>query len=310
VALKTRLGGTEPGFGSRAHPTRAFTILFGGLVLSSLGPPSGLDGQKALDDLLIMHYHYHVQYPRSSQNMNQTTSPPALEAENLSKHFGKTIALDSLSLSVAAGEVFCLLGSNGAGKTTTVNLFLNFLEPTEGCAKILGADVRSNPSLTRSKLTYLPEQVALYPELSGSENLQYLLSVSGKKAKTREATAEFLLQAGLKEDEHDELVAGYSKGMRQKVGIALALAKASEILLLDEPTSGLDPASANEFTHIVTQLAKRGAAVFMVTHDLYRAHQLSHRIGIMKKGVLVENRLTADLEAEELESLYLRHMRN
>lgn len=234
---------------------------------------------------------------------------PALEARDLSKTFGKLQALKSLSLQVMPGEIFCLLGANGAGKTTTVNLFLNFIQPTEGAARIFGLDVTKNSAEARAKVTYLPEQVALYPELSGMENLQYLLSLSGQSKVGREVLTRYLLQAGLQEDQHDERVDGYSKGMRQKVGIALALAKSSEVLLLDEPTSGLDPASANEFSHIVSTLAERGAAVLMVTHDLYRAQQISHRIGIMKEGVLVENRVTSELEAEDLEALYLRHMR-
>lgn len=235
---------------------------------------------------------------------------PALEAEGLSKRFGQVQALSSLSLRVMPGEVFCLLGANGAGKTTTVNLFLNFLQPTEGQARVLGLDVTRKTREARSKITYLPEQVALYPELTGRENLQYLLSLSGLQYQDRESLTRYLLQAGLQEDSHEERVSGYSKGMRQKVGIALALAKSSEVLLLDEPTSGLDPASANEFIHIVGTLAERGAAVLMVTHDIYRAHQISHRIGIMRKGLLVENRLKSELEAEGLESIYLRHMRN
>lgn len=234
----------------------------------------------------------------------------ALEAENLSKDFGKVKALKSLSLRVMPGEVFCLLGANGAGKTTTVNLFLNFLDPTEGTARVHGLDVTSKTREARSKITYLPEQVALYPDLSGLENLEYLLSLSGASQLDKESIVQFLLQAGLQEDQHQERVSGYSKGMRQKVGIALALAKSSEVLLLDEPTSGLDPASANEFSRIVSTLAERGAAVFMVTHDIYRARQVASHIGIMKKGALVENRLASELEASELEALYLKHMRN
>jgi ABC-2 type transport system ATP-binding protein len=246
----------------------------------------------------------------NTEQDNIAREQPALEAENLSKRFGQVEALKTLSLKVMPGEVFGLLGANGAGKTTTINLFLNFLQPSEGKARIMGLDVTENTRLARSKITYLPEQVALYPELSGRENLQYLLSLSGLHHQDLESLTRYLLQAGLQEDRHNEPVGGYSKGMRQKVGIALALAKSSEVLLLDEPTSGLDPASANEFIHIVSTLAERGAAVLMVTHDIYRAHQISHRIGIMKKGVLVENQLSSDLEAQGLENLYLRHMRN
>ena len=235
---------------------------------------------------------------------------PALVAKSLSKTFGDNRALDNLNLSVDPGEIYCMLGANGAGKTTTINLFLNFLEPSQGVALVSGIDVSQKPQEARAKVTYLPEQVALYPELTGLENLSYLLALSPQHKSPKQQLADFLDEAGLAPEHHHRRVGGYSKGMRQKVGIALAIAKSSEVLLLDEPTSGLDPSSANEFSEILLQLAHQGAAIFMVTHDLFRVKQLSQRVGIMKKGVLVEERLTAELEATELEQLYLQHMRN
>ena len=239
-----------------------------------------------------------------------TQKPPALEASDLTKTFGSHVALNKLNLRVEPGEIYCMLGGNGAGKTTTVNLFLSFLQPTSGTAKVLGIDALENPHEARSKITYLPEQVALYPDLTGLENLKYLLTLCGLDGESEERLSSCLVEAGLDEKHHRQRVGGYSKGMRQKVGFGLALAKQSEVLLLDEPTSGLDPASANDFASILLKLAEQGAAIFMVTHDLFRVKQISHRVGIMKTGVLVEERKTSELEAEELEKLYLQHMRN
>ena len=239
-----------------------------------------------------------------------TKTPDSLEARDLSKSFGSHLALDRLNLSVKKGQIYCMLGGNGAGKTTTINLFLNFLQPSGGSARVMGLEVTEKPAEARSKITYLPEQVALYPELSGLENLNYLLSLGGSEVPGASVLSNYLGEAGLDGEHHNQRIDGYSKGMRQKVGIALALAKKSEVLLLDEPTSGLDPSSANEFSNILLRLSKQGAAIFMVTHDLFRVKQLSDKVGIMKSGVLVEERNTSELEATELEQLYLEHMRN
>lgn len=239
-----------------------------------------------------------------------TQPNPSLEAADLSKSYGSHLALNRLNLRVEAGEIYCMLGGNGAGKTTTIHLFLNFIKPSGGRATVLGVEVSKHPHQARSKMTYIPEQVALYPDLNGLENLRYLLTLSGLDSLTEGELSRYLEQAGLDSSHHRQKVAGYSKGMRQKVGVGLALAKRSEVLLLDEPTSGLDPASANDFSNIVSGLAEQGAAVFMVTHDLFRVKQISHRVGIMRAGELVEERHTAELETEELEKLYLQHMRN
>ncbi len=234
---------------------------------------------------------------------------PALEAINLSKTFGSLHALKNLCLKVEPGMIYSMLGANGAGKTTTVNLFLNFLEPSGGQAKVLGVNVSTNTSQARSQITYIPEQVALYPDLTGLENLTYFLQLAGHRGPNQPVLRGALEEAGLAPEFHTKRVQGYSKGMRQKVGVAMALVRRSSVLLLDEPMSGLDPASANEFSNILTRLSRQGAAIFMVTHDLYRVKQLSHRVGIMKRGQLVDERETRDLETTELEKLYLEHMR-
>ena len=231
-----------------------------------------------------------------------------LEATNLVKHYGDFAALKGLNLSIDAGEVFCLLGANGAGKTTTIQLFLGFIEPTSGSAKIKGLEVKDNPLETKRHLAYIPENVMLYPNLTGIENLLYFSTLAGC-ASTDEATLRAtLLRAGLPEDAVERPVGNYSKGMRQKVGIAMAIARDASLLLLDEPTSGLDPKASNEFSELVASLRDEGVAVLMATHDLFRSREIASRIGIMKRGELVDQFKASDVSHNDLERIYLQHM--
>ncbi|MBK8162240.1 MAG: ABC transporter ATP-binding protein [Gammaproteobacteria bacterium] len=228
-----------------------------------------------------------------------------LEAKLLTKIYQAVPALDKLDLQVPAGEVFCLLGPNGAGKTTTVNLFLNFITPTSGQALVCGVDATVDPVEARRMLAYIPETVVLYGNLSGLENLEYFTTLStGRRLDNGELLA-LLREAGLQKEAATRRVAGYSKGMRQKVGIAIALAKHAKALLLDEPTSGLDPAAANEFMRLIETLRKQGMAVLMVTHDLFLAKQCGNRIGIMQRGRLVTTFRTDDIDHIGLERTYL-----
>lgn len=232
-----------------------------------------------------------------------------LEARRLTKRYGEHLALEGLDLTVGAGEVFCLLGANGAGKTTTLNLFLGFIEPTAGEARVAGQDVRQDVARARGLIAYVPELVMLYPRLSGRENLDYFNTLAGRPALSRQESTAWLTQAGLAPGAMDRPVGGYSKGMRQKVGIAIALAKGARALLLDEPTSGLDPLASNELSETLRRLSGEGMAVLMATHDLFRAKESGTRVGIMKAGHLVETRSTQELGHAELEQLYLTHMR-
>jgi ABC-2 type transport system ATP-binding protein len=230
-----------------------------------------------------------------------------LEALDLSKKYGSQVALDRLNLTIAPGEVFCLLGANGAGKTTTINLFLNFIDPSGGTARINGLDVTKKPLETKRFVAYIPEQVMLYRNLTGLENLEYFTALAGHEY-TRSAFIELFRQVGLAPGVEDQRVSTYSKGMRQKVGIAIAIAKKAEALLLDEPTSGLDPKASNEFSALLKQMSDRGVAVLMATHDLFRAKESGSRVGIMKHGRLVATLSTADIGHVDLERLYLEHM--
>lgn len=230
-----------------------------------------------------------------------------LQAIDLTKQYAPDApaALDRLNLTIGPGEIFCLLGQNGAGKTTTINLFLGFLKPTSGQALIGGLNVADHPVETKKLLAYLPETVMLYPNLSGLENLDFFASLAGFRYSVSELGG-LLTRAGLQTEAHDRRVGAYSKGMRQKVGIAIALAKQAKVLLLDEPTSGLDPKASNEFSDLLTTLSREGVAILMATHDIFRAKEVGTRIGIMRAGQLVETLPTTNLTANELEAIYLQ----
>ena len=228
-----------------------------------------------------------------------------LEAINLTKKYGDTTALHELNLTIPTGEIFALLGQNGAGKTTTINLFLGFVTPSSGKLTINGIPVLENETQTKKYIAYIPETVMLYPNLSGIENLNYFSALAGFKY-TKEELKGFLQKVNLQDEAHSKKLATYSKGMRQKVGIAIAVAKKAKALLLDEPTSGLDPKASNEFSRIIQELAADGTAILMATHDIFRAKEVAHRIGIMRQGNLVSVINSNAISANELEQLYLQ----
>ena len=233
-----------------------------------------------------------------------------IEAIDLTKTFGATLAVDHLNLTIKPGEIFCLLGSNGAGKTTTINLFLNFIAPTSGLARIDGLDVVEHPLETKQRLAYIPEQVTLYRNLTGLENLRFFSRLAKAAADADEELLAILAQAGLTADQARARVSSYSKGMRQKVGIAITIAKRASALLLDEPTSGLDPKASNDFSTLLSDLSGRGVAILMATHDLFRAKESGTSVGIMKHGRLVETLSTSELGHRDLEQIYLAHMKD
>lgn len=217
--------------------------------------------------------------------------------------------IDRLDLDIPAGSVYALLGGNGAGKTTTLNVFLGFIAPASGEARVAGFSPTRSAAQARRQLAYLPENVALYPYLSGVENLQYFCTLAGI-AITVASARTLLEQAGLQHTAHGARVAIYSKGMRQKVGLAIAHAKQASAMLLDEPTSGLDPGAANDFAQRVRAAANDGMAVLMATHDLFNARQVADRIGIMREGKLVTEFDAHAVSHDELERAYLMHTRN
>ena len=227
-----------------------------------------------------------------------------LEAKNLSKSYGDTVALNNLNFKVNKGEIYCLLGQNGAGKTTTINIFLGLLKPTSGEAIVNGMPI-INPETVSHEIAYIPEVIQLYGKLSGSENLDFFSRLAGQKH-TSSQLQEFLVNVGLPEDAIRKPLETYSKGMRQKVGIAIALSKNASFILMDEPTSGLDPKATQEFSEMCKGLTDKGTGIFMATHDIFNAVNMGSRIGIMKSGTIVHESNTSDITPQELQTLYLK----
>ncbi|WDF45294.1 ABC transporter ATP-binding protein [Chryseobacterium sp. KACC 21268] len=228
-----------------------------------------------------------------------------LKTINLHKKYNDFTALESLNLEVKSGEIYALLGQNGAGKSTTINIILGLVQPTSGDAFINGVSVKQSPELIKKDIAYIPETVLLYPNLTGIENLDFFSRIAGFKYSKAELS-NFLSRTGLQTNAHNQMLGGYSKGMRQKVGIAIALAKNADLLLLDEPTSGLDPIATAEFTEIIRELGQMGKSILMATHDIFNAVSIATNIGIMKNGVLVQNLKAQAFSADELQELYLK----
>lgn len=232
-----------------------------------------------------------------------------IEAINLTKSFGNQVAVNNLNLKIAPGDVFCLLGANGAGKTTTINLFMNFIRPSSGLAKINGLNANEQSIIAKKHLAYIPENLSLYGNLTGLENLQFFAGLSGI-SHSKADLEHLLVEVGLQQEAIHKRVSKFSKGMRQKVGIAIAKAKNADNLFLDEPTSGLDPQASNDFAQLLKNLRANGTAILMATHDLFRAKASGTHIGIMKSGKLVHSMNSEDISLIELEKLYLNTMQS
>ena len=230
-----------------------------------------------------------------------------IKLNDISKSFKNKKALDKLSLEVSSGEIYGLLGANGAGKSTTLNLLLGFLRPDSGSIEII--DSTNNKTITNNEIGYIPENVNLYPYLSGLENLDYFCRIAGIKFNSSELK-NLLNECGLEQDAHNKPTSDYSKGMRQKVGIAIALAKNAKIYLLDEPASGLDPMASNELSEILKKLSSKGATILMASHDLFRVRETCDKIGILKQGSLIKEMFSKDVTSNELENIYLSFMQS
>ena len=231
-----------------------------------------------------------------------------ISLKNITKSFGGFEAVKNLSIEITEGEIYGLLGSNGAGKSTTINILLGFLEPDEGEAFIDDIDVTANEDSARKKIGYISENVNLYHYLTGIENLNYFCKIAGEDYND-EALSKILNDCGLDSDVINKKVGSYSKGMRQKVGIAIAFAKKAKVLLLDEPASGLDPLASTELSSTLKSLAKKGTAVLMASHDIFRVRETCDRIGILKNGSLIDQMDTSKVTTNELEKIYIDYMR-
>jgi ABC-2 type transport system ATP-binding protein len=213
---------------------------------------------------------------------------PLIRTRRLTKRYGTLTAVDHLDLEVRPGEIFGLLGQNGAGKTTTILMLLGLTEPTSGEAIVAGLDPARHPREVKRRVGYLPDAVGFYGGMTGRQNLRYTARLNGLRGDEAEtAMAEVLEQVGLT-DRADDLVETYSRGMKQRLGIADALVKSPDILILDEPTTAIDPLGVVEILDLLRGLVHdRGLAILLSSHLLTQVQSVCDRIGIFASGRMV-----------------------
>jgi ABC-2 type transport system ATP-binding protein len=232
-----------------------------------------------------------------------------IKTTGLAKRFGDKVAVNSMNLEVHGGEIFGFLGPNGAGKTTTIKMICGLLRPTAGSAVVGGFDIQQQPIAAKSILGYVPDEPMLYEKLSAREFLGFVADLYNVSPQQAEHRAEELFKLLDLTNDADNLIEGFSHGMRQKTAIASALMHDPRVLVLDEPTVGLDPKSARLIKDILRQLAERGAAVFLSTHILEIAERMCDRIGIIDHGNLVASGTVEELRAgrtdQSLEDIFL-----
>lgn len=220
--------------------------------------------------------------------MGREAEQSVVSTRGLTKRYREVVAVDGLDLSVDEGEVFGFLGPNGAGKTTTILMLLGLTEPTTGSAEVAGHDPVREPLAVKSVVGYLPENVGFYPDLTGRQNLSFTARLNGIPRRVAEERMDALLrQVGL-ENAADRAAGKYSRGMRQRLGIADALIKEPSILILDEPTIGLDPDGIREFLELIRGLSRdRGITVILSSHLLHQVQEICDRVGILVRGKLM-----------------------
>ena len=227
-----------------------------------------------------------------------------IETQGLTKRYGQVVAVDDLNLRLSAGEVFGMLGPNGSGKTTTILMLLGLTEPTSGTARVLGEDPARNPLAVKRRVGYLPDSVGFYDELTARENLGYTASLNGMSAKEADARIdEVLTRMGLR-DVADRLAGAYSRGMRQRLGLADVLLKRPQVAILDEPTVGLDPEAAHEFLALIRALKADGITVLLSSHLLHQVQAVCDRVGLFNKGKMVLEGTVEGLSQQVLGGAY------
>ena len=240
---------------------------------------------------------------------NSNSPQPVLEADKLTKRYDNgVLAVDNTSFKVYPGQIYAMLGANGAGKTTLIHLFLNFIEPTQGVARIDGVGAQREPLFVKQRLAYVSENVMLYSNFTPVQNLDYFCKLAGHNHYTRQDYEATLSRVGLQSSSFTMKLKDFSKGMRQKCGIAIAILKNAPVILLDEPTSGLDPKAGHDFIQLLAELRQEGKAILMSTHDIFRARQVADTVGIMRSGKLLVEYTQMELEQKNLEQLYLDYM--
>jgi ABC-2 type transport system ATP-binding protein len=217
-----------------------------------------------------------------------TVDGSIIELKGLTKRYGQFTAVDHLDLSIRKGEVFGLLGPNGAGKSTTILMMLGLTEPTSGSVTVCDLNPATDPVGVKRKVGYLPEEVGFYDDLTGLENLTYTACLNGMSSSVATEKAIALLERIGIGDEKNKKTGKYSRGMRQRLGLADVLIKDPEVIILDEPTLGIDPAGVREFLDLIIELSRENKiTVLLSSHLLHQVQQICDRVGIFVKGRLL-----------------------
>ncbi|WP_247730866.1 ABC transporter ATP-binding protein [Halovivax limisalsi] len=222
---------------------------------------------------------------------------PAIEMDGLTKRYGETTAVSSVTTTIESGTVYGFLGPNGAGKTTTMKMLTTLTRPTEGSARVAGQSITDRPAVT-PHIGYLPEEPPLYDELTGREQLEYVAGLRELPTERARADIEAMLDRFDLADDADKRISDYSKGMRQKVGVIQAVLHEPAVAFLDEPTSGLDPRAARTMRDTIAELADREMTIFLSTHILPVVEELADEVGVIHDGELVAEGSPAELAAE------------
>lgn len=245
------------------------------------------------------------------------TEAPIIETENLTKKYHTETAVSNLSFSVNKGEIFGFLGPNGSGKTTTLLMLLGLTEPTSGKARVLGIDPTRNPIQVKQKIGYLQENMGFYRDLNAFQSLMFVAELNGLDPKAAAGRIETALASVGLRHEIDKKIGSYSRGMRQRLGIAEILVKEPDVAFLDEPTLGLDPESTNRMIQLIQNLcAEKGMTVLLSSHMLHQVQKICDRLGIMINGHMVaqgsmeklaEEKLGIGKETYTLEEVYMKY---
>lgn len=242
-----------------------------------------------------------------------------VETEDLTKRYGSQIAVDRLNIKIEEGEVFGFLGPNGAGKTTTILMFLGLTEPTSGRAKVIGFDPTREPFKVKERVGYLPENVGFYDDMDARQNLRYISKLNRIPDEASEKRIDYWLEMVGLSGEASKKVGTYSKGMRQRLGIAEVLIKEPKLVFLDEPTIGLDPDGTNRMLDLIQSLSReKKITLFLSSHLLDQVQRICDRVGIMINGNLVaigpieelaKRKLGLNQQDYTLEEIYMKYFK-
>lgn len=227
-----------------------------------------------------------------------------IETKGLMKHYGKFVAVDDLNLRIKKGEVFGLLGPNGAGKTTTILMLLGLTEPTKGDVRVLGFDPARQPLSVKARVGYMPDQVGFYDDLTARENLVYIAKLNGIPRDQIKHRVEEAIERVRLTNVIDQRAGTFSRGMRQRLGLADVLIKHPQLIIMDEPTQGLDPELAHEFLGLIHSLKEEGTTVLLSSHLLHQVQVICDRVGLFSQGRMVLQGTVPELARKVLGGAY------